>query len=224
MEAVPGEVKPLQELSDCQDFADGLKAKYGLALCDIANNPEENVLPDCVGRMDGVRVGIEVTRLTITSEERNHRVNLLIERTEAYCRREENIDPDKVKNIRAALAARPRKLAGAIDRIPPADQLEVYPSPPEWSFECFQQRLQAVISHKEEKARRTGENGKLGEFGKLFLLVRTNEHTLSEHLVEEYLRRVEIAPLCHFNAAYMKLSYQPSDGGGYYPVFEIPVA
>lgn len=221
LEGVPNEAKPLQEISDCMDFATELRARHGVPLRDITENSEK-ALPDCLGRMDRQRVGIEVTRLTITPQERDQYVDCLIANIGAYCLSKEKDDAEKVKDIRAALAARPLKLARAIEHISPADQIGIHPSPPDWPFEYFQERLQAAISQKEKKALWKAEEGKLGEFAKLFLLVRTNEHPLSERLVEEHLQQVEIASLCHFDAAYLKLPYQPIDGR--HPVFRIPAS
>ena len=224
LEAVPDEeTKASQELSDCKDFAAELRAEFGVPLCDIDKNPEQS-LPDCLGRMDGQRVGIEVTRLTITPEEiawqRNcHRSNI-----EALCSDLEKDDPVRAGKIWDALAARPFKFAAALKHIAPYEQVLICPPRPKWPFDYFQKQLRAAIREKEVIAANRAQEGGLDEFDRLYLLVRTNEDNLTEERVGEYVQRVEIPALRYFDSVYIKLPIRPMDGPGRHscPVFRIP--
>ena len=226
LEAVPDdESKAWQELSDCEDFAAELRVEFGIPLCDIDKNPE-NALPDCFGRIDGQRVGIEVTRLTIAPKDIAWQRKCLRSNIEAFYSAIERDDPVRAGKIRAALAAKPFKFARVIEHLPPGDQVLVSPPWPEWPFDYFQKRLRAAIREKEDIAANRAKEGRLDEFAKLFLLVRTHEYNLTEDRVDEYVGRVEITALRHFEAAYLKLPGSPKDGPGRrrYPVFRIPTS
>lgn len=226
LEAVPDEeAKGWQELSDCEDFAAELRANFGVPLCDIEKNPEQS-LPDCFGRINEQRVGIEVTRLTLAPNEIAWQRNCLRSNIEALCSSMKRDDPVRSRKIQRALAAKPFKFAAAFKHITGYEQVLICPPSPKWSFDYFQTRLQAVISEKEAIAANRTEEGGLDEFDGLYLLVRTHEYNLTEDSVAEYVRRVEIPPLQHFDAAYLKLPIRPMDGPGRSscPVFSIPAS
>lgn len=226
LEAVPDEgAKTWQELSDCEDFATGLRADFGLLLCGIDKNPEQ-ALPDCFGRIEGQRVGIEVTRLTIAPDDIAWQRNCLRSNIEALCSGMERDDSVRAGKIRDALAAKPFKFARALKHIVPYEQVLINPPWPRWPFDYFHDRLRAVILEKEEIAANRAREGRLDEFDRLYLLVRTHEYNLTEDRVAEYLQRVEIAALRQFDDAYLKLPSRPMDGPGRHscPVFRIPAA
>lgn len=224
LEAVPDdEAKAVQEISDCEDFAAELRAEFGLPLCEIDKNPE-NRLPDCVGTMSGQRVGIEVTRLTITLEEIGWQRNCHRSNIEAFCSAIDKDDPVRSRKIRDALAEKPFKFSNVLKHIASQDQVRINPPLPVWPFEYFQDRLREVIHKKVGIAANQAKEGRLDEFDKLFLLVRTNEYNLTEERVDEYLRRVEFQAIGHFDAAYLILPAVAMDGPGRRrcPVFRIP--
>ena len=211
LEAVPDEeAKTWQELSDCEDFAAELCAEFGLLLCDIDKNPEQ-ALPDCIGRIDGQRVGIEVTRLTIAPEDIAWQRNCLRSNIEALCLGMERDDSVRAGKIRYALEAKPFKFARALKHIFPHEQVLITPPWPKWPFDNFQDRLRAVIREKDEIAANRAREGRLDEFDRLYLLVRTHEYNLTEDRVADYLQRVEIPAFRHFDDAYLKLP-TPADG------------
>lgn len=224
LEAVPdADAKAAQEVSDCEDFATELRIEFGIPLRDIDNNPK-NALPDCIGMLNGQRVGIEVTRLTITPEDIAWQRNCLRSNITAFCSVIEKTDPVRAEIILNALVAKPFKFAKVLKHIPPHEQVLVGPPWPEWPFDYFQKRLRAAIREKENIAANRAEKGKLGEFAKLVLLVRTHEYNLSEDRVGKYLQQVDIPALRHFDAAYLKLPTRAMDGPGRHscPVFRIP--
>ena len=223
LEAVPDDdAKAAQELSDCEDFATEMRIECGVPLCDIDKNPE-SALPDCLGMLDGQRVGIEVTRLTITPAEIDRQRNCLRSNIEVFCSGMERDDPVRAGKIRDALAAKPFKFVRVIEHLSPSDQVLVSAPWPQWPFDYFQKRLRAAIREKEKIAADRAEEGRLDEFAKLFLLIRTQEYKLIEDSVAEYLWRVEIPDLRHFDDAYLKLPIRPKDGPGRHscPVFRI---
>lgn len=226
LEAVPDEdAKAWQELSDCEDFATELQVEFGVALCDIEKNPEQE-LPDCFGRIDRQRVGIEVTRLTIAPEEISWQRDRRLSNIEALCSEIERDDPARAGKIRNALTAKPFKFAKALKHIAPYEQVRIEPPRPAWPFDYFQKRLRKAIREKEDIAAKRAEKGKLSEIEKLLLLIRTHEYHLPEDRVGEYLRRVEIPALQHFDDAYLILPVRAMDGPGRHscPVFRIPAA
>ena len=102
LEAVPDDrSKAAREFSDCRDFAAELRAEHGLPLCEIDVNPED-ALPDCVGTMDGQRVGIEVSRLTITPKEIEWYQKCRHSNIEVFCSSIEKDEPERAKEIRVA--------------------------------------------------------------------------------------------------------------------------
>ena len=225
LEAVPDEeAKAAQEFSDCSDFAAELRAEHGVPLCCSAINPEQ-ALPDCFGTLNGHRVGIEVTRLTITPKEVSWQKNSLRSKIEALCSTMEQNEPVRARAIRDALAEKPLKFARVLKHIDPHDQVLIEPPWPEWSFDYFQERLRAAIREKEEIAANRAKEGALDVFAQLFLLIRTRERNLQKDRVADYMQRVEIPALQHFDAAYLKLPGLAKDGleRRRYPVFEIPV-
>lgn len=224
LEAVPDdEAKAAQEFSDCRDFAAELRAEHGLPLCEIDVNPED-ALPDCVGTMDGKRVGIEVTRLTIAPQEIGWQRKFLRSNIEVSCSSIEKDEPERAREIRKALEAKPFKFSRALKHIAPYEQVLLSPPWPEWPFEYFQDRLRAVIHKKVNIAAARAKEGRIEEFDKLFLLVRTHEYNLTEDRVDDYLQRVMVSDFGCFDAAYLKLPGVPMDGPGRrrYPVFRIP--
>ena len=224
LEAVPDEeTKGWQELSDCKDFASELQEEFGVPLCDIDKNPEQS-LPDCFGRIDGQRVGIEVTRLTIGQEDLAWQRNCLRSNIEAFCLDIDKDEPERAGKIWNALAAKPFKFAAALKHIAPHEQVLICPPMPNWQFDYFQKQLRAAIRHKEVLAAKRAQEGGLDEFDSLYLLVRTNEFTLTEERVGEYVQRVEIPVLRYFDSAYLKLPLRPTDGSERpsCPVFRIP--
>ncbi|MYA31839.1 MAG: hypothetical protein F4Y31_11465 [Gammaproteobacteria bacterium] len=224
LEAVPDDdAKGWQELSDCEDFATELELEFGVPLCNIEKNPEQ-ALPDCFGKIDGQRVGIEVTRLTITPEEIAWQRDCRLSNIDGLCLEIERDDPARARKIRSALTAKPFKFAKALKHIAPFEQVRIEPPRPAWLFDYFQKRLRAAIREKEEIAANRAEEGRLDEIEKLFLLIRTNEYNLPEERVGKYLQRVEIPALQHFDDAYLILPARAMDGPGRHscPVFRIP--
>ena len=223
LEAVPTDVKAAQQFSDCTDFAAELRAEHGVPLCCSAMNTEQ-ALPDCLGTIDGQRVGIEVTRLTITTREVIQQRNNLRSNIESYCSTIERDELARAKTIQDALKAKPFKLAAVLKHISPHDQVLIEPVYPEWSFDYFQNQLRAVICKKEEIAAIRAKEGALDVFAQLFLLIRTCEKNLQQDRVADYMQRIEVPALQHFDAAYLKLSGLAKDGTERrrYPTFRIP--
>jgi len=224
LEAVPDEeAKARQELSDCEDFAAELRVEFGIALCGIEKNPKQS-LPDCFARIDGERVGIEVTRLTLAPQEIAWQKTCLRSNIEAFCSHMETDDPVRAGKIWAALAAKPFKFSAVLKHIASYDQVLIEPPRPEWPSDYFQERLQAAIRQKEDIAAQRAQEGGLEKISKLFLLIRTHEYNLTEDRVGEHLQRVEVPILRQFEAAYLILPARPKDGPGRCccPLFKIP--
>lgn len=223
--SVPEKFKPVQERSDCQLAAPELQTKYGVRISNLESNPNKNDLPDCIGTMDGKRVGIEVTRLTLSNKELRQYRDCLTANIESFCATQAETNEARVIEIRASLAAKPLRLAKVLQHFSPQERFFIFPPAPEWPFQVFQERLQAIVLRKEEKARQHAEAGKLDKFAALLLLVRTDEKSLHAGRVEEYLQRLSISGLRYFGVAYLKLLYHPGDAGhGRHPVYKIPVS
>ena len=59
----PNEFQPVQELMIVEELAKSLKEQGIAEIREIEPNPAPNELPDCHARLDGKRIGIEVTEL-----------------------------------------------------------------------------------------------------------------------------------------------------------------
>ena len=120
----------------------------------------EQALPDCIGRIDGQCVGIEVTRLTIAPEDIAWQRNCLRSNIEALCLGMERDDSVRAGKIRYALEAKPFKFASALKHIFPHEQVLITPPWPKWPFDYFQDRLRAVIREKRRKRGQQSEGRK----------------------------------------------------------------
>ncbi len=218
------------EISATQAWANELN-KQGYAIDGIETNPDDP--PDCVAEMDGERIGIEVTELTVDEKERKKYVEAKDESVTTTFLAPGQVYDDKTKErLEEANRNRPKVRV---------------PNPADWPFDKFREKLAKIVQKKDKKMRKQKENDQLISLGKNFLLIVTDEPNLGEERLDEYLKKIKLSRPQYFDAIYVMYSYVPNNdahsglrrvfnsdlncfeyeevgpnhGEGHYPVFEV---
>ena len=117
--------------------------KQGYAIDGIETNPNDP--PDCIADMDGERIGVEVTELTVDEKERKRYIKAKDEAEINIFLASGQVYDDKTKE-RLEEASR--------------NQLKVrVPNTADWPFDKFRERL------RRDRAEKGGENTKTGGKG-----------------------------------------------------------
>ena len=183
------------EVFATQDWANELN-KQGYAIDGIETNPNDP--PDCIADMDGERIGVEVTELTVDEKERKRYIKAKDEAEINIFLASGQVYDDKTKE-RLEEASR--------------NQLKVrVPNTADWPFDKFRERLAGIVQKKEGKIRKQEEKGELISLDKIFLLIVTDEPNLWGELLKEYLNRIKLPRPQYFAAIYIMMSYMPSGG------------
>lgn len=183
------------EISATQAWANELN-KQGYAIYGIETNPNDP--PDCIAEMNGERIGVEVTELTVDEKERKKYVKAKDEAKINVFLAPGQVDDDKMKKrLEEANRNRPKVRV---------------PNTADWPFDKFRERLAGIVQKKEGKIRKQEEKGELISLDKIFLLIVTDEPNLWGERLDEYLNRIKLPRPQYFVAIYIMMSYMPSDG------------
>ena len=217
------------EVSATQEWANELN-KQDHSIHGIKTNPDDP--PDCLAEMDGERIGVEVTELTVDEKERKKYVKAKDESKINIFLAPGQVDDDKTKeHLEEASRNRPKARV---------------PNTVDWPFDKFRNKLVDIVQEKDKKMREQKEKGELISLDKYFLLIVTDEQNLWKGRLEEYLHRIKLPRPQYFDAIYIMMSYMPNDGDsglrrvrnsnlkrfdyeearpnlgqGHYPVFEV---
>lgn len=229
-----GEFQQPMEISATQVWANELN-KQGHSICRIEPNLKDsnpNDPPDCIAEMDGERIGVEVTELTVNEKERKKYVKARGESVSTIFRAPGQVYDDKIRErSEEANQNRPKVRV---------------PNTADWPFDKFLEKLGKIVQKKVGKMRKKGEEGALISLDKYFLLVVTGEQNLGEERLDEYLNKIKLPRPQYFDAIYVIGDYVPNGGdsglrrvfnpdlnqyeykemgpnlgGGHYPVFEV---
>lgn len=121
------------------------------------DNPNE-AFPDCIAKMDGKKIGIEVTELR------------------------KNVDP----------------CDGQIRYV-------------EWTPKKFREEILQIVKRKNEKAKIPGREKLLESLDQFYVVVYTDEHTLSPENIRNYLRQPVGPKPCKIDKAFVLGPYEPAD-------------
>ncbi len=183
------------EVSATQEWANELN-KQDHSIHGIKTNPDDP--PDCLAEMDGERIGVEVTELTVDEKERKKYVKARDESVSTIFLAPGQVYDDKTKE-RLEEASRNRPKVSV-------------PNTAEWPFDKFRERLAGIVQKKDEKMRKKEEKSGLPSLDKNFLLIVTDEQNLWEKRLDEYLKKIKLPRPQYFTAIYIMMSHMPSDG------------
>ena len=196
------------EVGATRSWAEELnKRGCAIRICTIRKNSEK--FPDCTAEIDGRKIGVEVTELTVTDKERKQYVKA-VDNQKANVFPAQGVDYNEQTKDRVKEAQSSRLKTRV-------------PSTPGWGFESFRKKIEDIVKKKDKKAQHWNEKGKLESIDEKVLLIVKDEQNLSEDKVDEYLDAITVPRAKHFDKIYLMLSYQPGgdDGNGCYPVFDV---
>ena len=148
--------------------------------------------------MDGERIGVEVTELTVDEKERKKYVKARGESVSTIFRAPGQVYDDKIRErSEEANQNRPKVRV---------------PNTADWPFDKFLEKLGKIVQKKVGKMRKKGEEGALISLDKYFLLVVTGEQNLGEKRLDEYLNKIKLPRPQYFDAIYVIGDYVPNGG------------
>ena len=178
--------QPAVEVSAVENWANELGKQESICICDIRKNTAD--FPDCIAELNGKQIGIEVTELTVSAEERKVYLN----NTDLVV-----YSPDRGLEVMTEESLK----RDSPEWKPPKSRP---PNTADWSFEEFREKLTAITQKKGEKAQSRQEKSELIHLHKLFLLIVTDEPNLSKGVLNRYLPKIELPrPHCFDNVYYV---------------------
>ena len=88
-----------------------------------------------------------------------------------------------------------------------------------WTADIFEKTVEQTIKSKSKKAKKHRQNGTIiGRINRIVLLITID---IERCQMDEYIEKLGIQETSEFEEIYIMMSYQPDDGGGTRPVFQV---
>lgn len=164
----------------------------------------EGDFPDCIAGANGLRIGVEVTELTVNEDERREFIE------------------GRRQNLQRVFLAPGVEWSHQVERSLDACEPNMpFGETADWPFEKFQGKFLEILQRKEHSAHSHADKGILRYLDKLILLIVTDEPNLWKERLRGYMDDLRLPKSNAFSHVFIMMAPDPSavSGESRFPLF-----